>query len=355
MIKVLIAEDSTTLQQLLVEALGREPDIQIVGLARNGMEAVSMTRQLKPDVITMDVNMPEMDGLQATSLIMSECPTPILIVTGNNGEGEVLHAMTALQAGALALINKPSSLTKEAFEESAWQLIRHIKAMAGMKLVKIRRKERSVTASGSSHATYNPDDIQLKRLTHVAIAASTGGPAALGRILKQLPQSFPLPIFIVQHIAPGFIHGFREWLDSQVQLKVELAQAGQKARAGIIYLAPEDKHIGLNNKGVIELNSGEKIGGFRPSANYLFASLANIVGDTTLALVLTGMGNDGLSGAAALKQKGAMIISQDENSSVVYGMPKAVIDAGLTEQSYSLDEIHHLLLKLNNINTENQA
>lgn len=351
MIKVLIAEDSKTLQQLLVWSLSSEPEIKIVGIAHNGLEAVNLAKKLKPDVITMDVNMPELDGLEATSIIMSEQPTPIIIVTGNNGQGEVLNAMTALQAGALALINKPSSLTKESFDDSARQLIRQIKAMAGMKLVKIRRKEKPSPAINKLPQCSIADE-RLAKLTHVAIVASTGGPAALGRVLKQLPASFPLPVFIVQHIAPGFMQGFADWLGSLVQLKVEIAKPQQTVCAGVIYLAPEDKHLGVNNHGKIELSCSAKLAGFRPSANYLLQSLADSVADSTLAIVLTGMGNDGQSGAAALKQKGATLISQDEASCVVYGMPKAVADAGLSDHVLTLDEIHNLLVKLHKVQTE---
>lgn len=343
MIRVLVAEDSKTLQELLVWTLNADPQITVVGVASDGRQAVAMTRELKPDVITMDVNMPLMNGFEATRQIMSEQPTPIIIVTGSIDVREVSAAMTALQAGALALLEKPVTADRDEFGQGARQLIRQVKAMAGMKLVRQRP---------NGHAPQLAEAL-LTRLPEldepfsvVAIAASTGGPAALSKVFGQLPVDFPLPLLVVQHIAPGFIEGFAQWLDSQVAIHVKLAVDGERLQPGTVYLSPEDRHLGVAGKQRIALASTPPIAGFRPSASHLFESVARAFGSRTLGVVMTGMGSDGLDGARTLHAAGGTLFVQDESSSVVYGMPRVIHEAGLASLTLPLSQIAPAMIRL---------
>lgn len=343
MIRVLIAEDSITLQQLLIWTLNADPDITVVGVAKDGREAVAMTRDLKPDVITMDINMPVMNGFEATRQIMSEQPTPIIIVTASIDVREVSSAMTALQAGALALLEKPASTDRAAFNSGAKQLIRHVKAMAGMKLVRQRPNGRALQ---QTEAPLDRLPMAGKPFKIIAVAASTGGPAALSKMLGQLPKSFPLPVLVVQHIAPGFINGFVEWLDSQVTIAVKVAAEGERLLPGTAYLAPEDWHLGVTGNQRIALSCAPPLAGFRPSASHLFESVSLAFKEQALGVIMTGMGNDGLDGARVLCAAGGTLIAQDEASSVVYGMPRAVQEAGLAQLSLPLSQIAPALLRL---------
>lgn len=340
MIKVLVVDDSSTVRLLLTWLLDSDPAIQVVGTACNGEEAVQMARRLKPDVITMDVNMPVLNGFEATQRIMSETPTPILIVTSSVDIQAVGGAMTALMAGALALLEKPVSPDNADFETQRAQLIKMVKAMAGTKVIRQRRSE------DSHPQTATASDVDPHRPLVVAIAASTGGPAALATILRALPADFPAPILVVQHIGKGFVRGLVNWLDTLLSLSVKLAVDGEALQPATVYIAPDDTHLGISRAHCIRLDHTPLIGGFRPSANHLFSSVGQACGKQALGVVLTGMGSDGLEGARELVTRGGRIYAQDEASSVVFGMPKAVIDAKLAHDVWPLAAIGTELTKL---------
>lgn len=307
---------------------------RVVGVASTGEAALAMARRFRPDVITMDVHLPDSNGLDITRRIMADTPTPIIIVSDDADRGEVSMAITALQAGALALLPKPSLHDAEHSRRHATQLLRTVKAMVGMKLVRQRRP-----ASAEAAPPLNVEVSTRHAVRHfeqsgacvaaVAIAASTGGPAAVADVLSRLPADFPAPVFVVQHMAAGFLHGFAQWLDSRCALRVGLAKSGERVVAGHVYVAPEDVHLTVGSHRTIVLDNCEPVGGFRPSANALFASVAQVYQENAVGVVLTGMGSDGLQGAHQLARAGAVVIAQDAGSSVVYGMPRAVVDAGL--------------------------
>lgn len=337
MIRVLIAEDSVTVRELLVGILGTDPDIEVIGTAKNGHEAVETAKQLRPDVITMDINMPGMDGFEATKRIMIEAPVPIVIVSGTTDVRDVKISMNALRAGALAVLEKPSGIGSSCFEASVKQLVSTVKAMAGVKVVR-HWPSRGVLVEDLASATAR-DPPPVSPIRVVAMAASTGGPAALARVISDLPAQFPIPILVVQHIGRGFVAGLASWLDTVSPLKVKVAEDGDPLAPSTVYLAADDLHMGVSSRSRIALREGPHIGGFRPSATYLFDAVGKAFGPAAVAVMLTGMGQDGVDGLRTLRSAGARIIAQDEATSVVFGMPGAAIAAGVAEKILPLPDI----------------
>jgi two-component system chemotaxis response regulator CheB len=333
MIRVLIVEDSPTVCLLLKAILDSDPDIKVIDIAANGEEGLKKTLTLDPDLITMDVHMPGMDGFEATRRIMAQAPTPILIVTGSVDPNEVKLSFQALEAGALAVVQKPVGPGSPKFQTAARELVQMVKVMADVKVVgrrTIPRQPRTLVAA------LRP----IGQIEVVAIGASTGGPAALASVLGGLPADFSAPILIVQHISSGFDVGLTEWLSSTTRRPVGLAQDGQRLDGGQVFIAPQGKHMGVTaSKRILIDSQTESIGAFRPSVTYLFQSVARVYGPHAVGVILTGMGNDGTAGLVALHKAGGYVIAQDEASSVVYGMPGAAVAAGAVDQVLPLERI----------------
>lgn len=337
MIRVLIAEDSLTAQALLGAILASDRDIQVVGKASNGLEAVEQTRNLRPDLVTMDIHMPLLDGLEATKEIMIAAPTPIVIVTGSSGARDLEGSMHALRAGALDVIAKPPGPESPTFDESARSLIATIKAMAQVKVVRHWRNEPRPVVTHVTRTTGKPI---------VAIVASTGGPAALHQLLKELPGDFHAPVLVVQHISPGFAPGLVSWLNGDSDLHVKLAEQDETLQPHTVYLAPDQQHLGVSAQGNVVLSDAPPVAGFRPSGTYLFESVARVYGAAAVALVLTGMGEDGVAGLRAIRKAGGRTIAQDEKSCVIFGMPGAAVAAGLADHVVPLNDIASRLVEL---------
>jgi two-component system chemotaxis response regulator CheB len=335
MISVLVAEDSATARALLVEILRSDPDVQVVGEARDGAEAVALAQSLQPHVITMDIRMPRLDGFQATKEIMITAPTPVVVVTASDQAHDVEVAMRALRTGAVAVLHKPSGLGSPRFEDDARNLISTVKAMSQVKVVRHWRPRPDLPRPAGAA----PDRAPGVRGQVVAIATSTGGPAALARLLAGLPGDFPVPILVVQHITAGFTAGLASWLDSVCDLRVKIAQPGEALVPSTVYLAPDDRHLGVAGRVAISLSAGPPVGGFRPSGTALFESVARAFGNTAVAVILTGMGEDGVQGLRAVRQACGRVLAQDERTCVVYGMPGAAVAAGLVDQVLPLDAI----------------
>ncbi len=333
MIRVLVAEDSATARNLLVLILGSDPGIEVVGEARDGVEAVEMAQRLRPDLVTMDIQMPRMDGLAATAEIMITAPTPIVIVTAGALPGEVEGSLDMLGHGALEVLRKPPGPDSPGFAGAARRLIETVRAMSEVKVV--RRWRAAPDRPGPSAAPPEPG----AGARVVAIAASTGGPAALQRLLSALPSEFSAPILVVQHIAPGFAEGLSAWLDGVCPLRVKVAREGEPLALRTVYFAPEDRHLGVSDRRRVTTPATEPVGGFRPSATVLFESAARAFGGSTLAVILTGMGDDGVRGLRAVRRAGGRILAQDEATSVVFGMPGAAVEAGLADAVLPLDAI----------------
>ncbi len=346
MIRILVADDSVTSRTLLASLLGAEADFRVVGEAASGREAVNMAVELQPDLITMDVQMPELDGLQATREIMVRSPRPIIIVSATARTAEVELSLEATRAGALMALPKPEGPGSPGFAADRRQLISMVRAMAGVKVV--RRHAAHTDLTSRPRPQRKRDSNTTVRL--VAIAASTGGPAAIRDILSELPRSFPAPILLTQHIAHGFTAGLAHWLAGDTSLSVKVAELGETLEPGTVYIAPEQKHLGCrpdaNGALRVLLDVSPQIGSFRPSATWMFRSCAAALGDAMVAVILTGMGDDGVAGLRDAHTAGARIIGQDEASSVIYGMPREAERAGVVDDVLPLTAIARRLTEL---------
>lgn len=337
-IRVLIAEDSPVARELLVAILQNTPGLQVVGTARNGVEAVRLAKRLKPDVITMDIHMPEMDGLEATRQIMAETPLPIVMVTASINKREQELTFNALQAGALSLIDKPGMYDAPEVIE---RLTNQVKLMAEVKVIR-RWPKPAKPSTPPEPAGTSPLLIKngATKIQLVAIAASTGGPGILAEILGHLPADFPVPVLIVQHITTGFGQGLADWLNQQTPLQVSVAQHGDKPQAGQVLIAPDDYHMVIDNiSRLIALSQEPPHQGLRPAADYLFNSVARIYGNRAVGVVLSGMGSDGAEGLMAIRKTGAPTIVQNKETCVVFGMPAVAIELGAAEQILPSNQI----------------
>jgi two-component system chemotaxis response regulator CheB len=344
MIRVLVAEDSPTARALLVGILSSDPEIEVVGEAQDGTQAVEMTQALRPDVVTMDIRMPRLDGFEATKEIMITAPTRIIIVTASTIAHEVETSLYALRAGALTVLPKPHGPQAPDFEETARQLLATVKSMAQVKVVRHWRPAAPLPGAGREEKPARPRSTPRGRV--VALATSTGGPAALYQLLGDLPTEFPPPILVVQHIAPGFIAGLADWLNKACGLRVKVAEDGETLAARTVYFAPDNRHLGVTDLGRVALSQAPPVGGFRPSASFLFESVARAYGPAAVGVILTGMGDDGVDGLRALQRAGGRALAQDEKTSVVFGMPGAAVGAGAVEEVLPLQDISRRLVEL---------
>lgn len=333
MIKVVVAEDSAVQRDLLFHLLTRDPDLDVVAVARDGVEAIELVRLHRPDVVVMDVHMPRMGGYEATRAIMAELPLPIVMVSACGQPDEVRMSFDALQAGALALIAKPSGPDLPDHAPSADRLRTTVRLMANVDVVTRRR---SVAPSA---AVAPPASHRRRRIELVAIGASTGGPSVIAEILSGLPSELSVSVLIVQHMAPGFADGFVQWLGTKTSLAVSLASAGDPILPGRLYLAPDGRQMGVTRDRRIELRPGPPRGGFCPSVTDLFESVADIYGRAAMGVVLTGMGRDGADGLLRLRQAGGVTVAQDAASCVVFGMPREAIAIGAIDSVLRPDQI----------------
>jgi two-component system chemotaxis response regulator CheB len=284
----------------------------------------------------MDVEMPRMDGLEATQEIMSTVPTPIVIVTANPRAQEVETTLAMLRMGALEVLLKPPGPEAPNFAEAARRLVTTVKALSQVKVI---RHWRPAPAPGPRAEPIRPVLPVGVRGRVVAVAASTGGPQALQCILTRLPADFRLPILVVQHISPGFTAGLASWLDAICPVRIKVARQGEVPVPRTVYIAPDDRHLGVSAQGQIALSSAPPLGGFRPSGTFLFESVARVYGASAIGVILTGMGEDGVEGLRAIRRAGGRIIAQDEKSSIIFGMPGAAVAAGLPDVVLPLDAI----------------
>jgi len=335
-IRVVIADDSIVAREMLTHILVSDPAIEVVGTATNGEEAVDLVARLRPDLVTMDIHMPRMDGLEATERIMAFTPTPILVVSSSvYGEG-MGRAFDALAAGALEVIKKPEPKDWADLETIGRQIIRTVKILSRVKVITHIRGRRTSGHAGVSHL--GPPDIEGERIRIVAIGSSTGGPTALLEVLARLPQHFPLPIVVAQHIADGFVPGLAAWLDAACKITVAAAAEGDVLEPGVAYLAATGANLEVDGRRVrfTQPQPGEL---YVPSVDALFESVAVSHGDKAIGVLLTGMGADGARGLKSLYDRGAPTICQDEATSMVWGMPKAAIDLGAARAVLPVHEI----------------
>jgi len=345
MIKVLIVEDSQVVREFLTYVLSSDPDIQVIGTASNGEEAIRAVRDKRPDIVTMDINMPKMDGFEATRIIMETTPIPIVIVSASWDPRELEKTFQAMEAGALAAVRKPVGVAHPDYKDQAKELIQTVKLMSEVKVV--RRHSRIKHGKGISAGLAVKDLIPLTTdVKIVAIGASTGGPPVIETILSRLSKDSCAPLLIVQHIAPGFVQGFADWLANSCRIPVKIATRHEFPLPGHAYIAPDGVHMGLDTSGRIVFEGSEPENGLRPAVSYLFRSVANVFGKNIVGVLLTGMGKDGAKELKMMKEKGAITIAQDEESCVVYGMPGEAVNLNAATYVLSPPKIAELLAGL---------
>jgi len=338
-----VVEDSSTIRAMLAVVLQSDPGITVVGQAINGEEGIALAKELKPDLITMDLHMPVMDGIAATRAIMASHPVPIILMTGSSTKEDVALSFEALRAGALAIAAKPSQ-GGESLEVQWARLIESVKALADVRVV--RHRSPAAGASGPATPRQPPRKVVPRA---IGIGASAGGPSAVRDLLAAVSPAVAVPILAVQHIAPGFIVGFASWLEGELRgsrgsRKVVVAQSGMVLRGDTVYLAPDGQHLGVTASATVSLSDQPPVGGFRPSASHLFESLALVFGDAAIGVILSGMGSDGVEGLRALRAAGGLVIAQNRESSLVYGMPAAAREAGIVDISLAPAAIGAYLL-----------
>lgn len=352
-IRVMIVEDSAVVRLLLQHIIGSDPRFEIVSMAESAEEALAGLERVKPDVISLDIRLPGMNGLDATLKIMSTRPTPIVVVAASVEGDELNIAMNALRAGAVAVVEKPVGTSSEDYQRVAQHLCSQLATMSQVKV--IRQGARRGLSFGSAQppvpevpqpAVPAPRPVRPAGIARVVgLVASTGGPNALTRILAQLPADFPVPILLVQHITASFLDGFVAWLDGMAKLKVKIADAGEYPLAGHVYLAPVDRHLELRG-GRLWHGRGDEVCSQRPSGTVLFQSMASDLGANAVGVLLTGMGSDGAAGLLELYEAGAYTIVEDASTAVVYGMPAAAMDLGAACESLPLPAIAGRLTQL---------
>lgn len=374
-VRVLVVDDSNFFQHRLKDIINEHPELKVIGIASNGREAVEKAEELKPDIITMDFEMPVMDGVTAIKLIMANRKVPILMFSSLTYEGAKI-TLDALAAGALDFIPKDFAEVSRSSEALKKKLHERLITLAGVSVRMapaplIDSKPTSLTAPSSlrapvSSATPSPmrapasalqndpakaagsDNYRLKKQPKIlVIGASTGGPVALAEVLITLPANFPLPIVLVQHMPENFTKAFAERLNKQCNIRVREAVDGDQLQPGLALLAPGGKQLMLDkrNGGSVRILPDDERVNYKPSLDITFGSAANTYADKVLGVVLTGMGSDGCNGARLLKDAGSSLWSQDEASCVIYGMPMAVARAGLTDKVLSLKEIGPRLVR----------
>jgi two-component system chemotaxis response regulator CheB len=346
MIKVLVVEDSKVAAEYLNFILDSDPELQVIGVVSDGKQAVDFVKQIRPDIITMDIDMPVMNGLEATREIMSTNPVPIIVVTSSRNANEKQVSIEALSAGALSVIEKPYGVNHPKEAATVDRLIKMVKLMSDVKVVthrhlKPNKLKSEITKKHSSNLSWN-----YKQYDIIAIGVSTGGPAVLKNIFSLITADFPLPIVVVQHITEGFLEGLISWLSEQTSIPVRIAKQNDKLHPGVVYFAPDNKTLGIDVGGIVKLNLPESQNHLYPSVSLLFRSILHTYHKKAIAFLLTGMGSDGARELKELRTAGALTIAQDRDSSIVFGMPGVAIKLDAAELVMNTNDIRDFLTEM---------
>ncbi|MDQ2106079.1 chemotaxis protein CheB [Azospirillum isscasi] len=350
-IRVLVVEDSPVVQQLLAHVIGEDPRLELAGIASSGEQALRMVDSLRPDVVSLDIRLPGIDGFAVTQRLMRDHPVPIVVVASDVRDLDI--PMRALQAGALAVVEKPGSMARADYQTVARHLCTQLTIMSQVKV--IRQRGRPRTGNGDEDGGGRgkappppppplPPSGEKRPFRALGITASTGGPAALVKLLRGLPVNFPLPIFVVQHIGPPFVAGFASWLGSVTPLPVALASDAPH-RPGHVYVAPGEVHL-TADPGGMRLVHGEPVCGQRPSGDMLFSSLATAFGTAAIGVLLTGMGEDGARGLLDMRRAGAYTIAEHASTAVIHSMPGTAVRLGGVTEELPIDKVAARLLEL---------
>lgn len=337
-VRVVMVDDSQLARDVLRDILTHDGDIEIVGEATNGQEAIEMARQLAPQLITMDLNMPVMDGLSAIEEIMHTKGVPILVISDRS---DAETAYQALEVGALEVLPKPTLDS-----EDAERLRARVRLLSGVAVITRLRRRPPPSPPLTEFPVASPCPAATRHYQRiVAIACSTGGPQALARLLSKLPQNFPAPIMIAQHISPGFIEGMATWLGTLCALPVSVAKEGERIAPGHIYLSPSESNLCVTPQHRFRLLPSSQDALYRPSCDVLLHSAASVYGPDTIGVILTGMGRDGVRGLRAIQLAGGTTLAQDEASSVIYGMNQEAVNAGVIQKVVALSDLPEQLLR----------
>jgi two-component system chemotaxis response regulator CheB len=354
-IRVLIVDDSAFMRKVLHSIVLAEPGFEVAGEARDGREAVAQTEALKPDVITMDINMPHIDGLQATEQIMSTNPRPIVIVSSESKEGAEI-TLKALELGAIDFVAKPSSGVDLDMSSVRDELVRKLRVAAKVRVVRTAARTKLAQEIATSAPRTEPGVVpgpkeparnggappaprSHNKFPLIVIAASTGGPATLMKFVPAFPKDFPGAVIIVQHMPGSFTSQFSQQLSESCAIRVKEAEAGEIVAPGTVYICPGSHHLRVSPTGRMTLDDGPRILGYRPCADVTLESVAEFAGPMSVGVILTGMGNDGTRGAQAVKNASGYVIAQDEATSVIFGMNAEAIRAGTVDQVLPIENV----------------
>lgn len=343
MIKILIVDDSAFMRKLLSDLFSSEPDFMVIDTARNGLDAVDKVKRLKPDLITMDVEMPIMDGITALEMIMKDTPTPVVMISSLTRDGAEA-TMCALELGAVDFVAKSAGIISS-IDGIGREIVAKGRVAVGAKVPKFFGKavKPPVMINPLFQRTVVASDEQI-----VAIGTSTGGPRALQEIITKLPGNLPCGVVIVQHMPPGFTKSLSERLNSLSSLTVKEAEHNDVIRPGLVLIAPGDYHMTIEREGtkkIIKLNQNPPIGGHRPAVDPMMESVARVYGQRAVGVILTGMGHDGAKGVQAIKQQLGYTIAEDQSTAVVFGMPKSAIELGVVDKVAPISNIAAEIVK----------
>ncbi len=344
-VRVLLVEDSPVELAIIRKSLEAEPDIEIVGTAMNGAEALPLVRSLRPDVICTDYHMPVMDGLEFTERVMAEAPCPILVLSISVQPSQTLNILHMIEAGAIDVMHKPIANAGGIHQLDGKRLAEKIRILKGVHCIPLKAHKTAV----NNRDQCLPIGVTGKgdlSTPIICIGSSTGGPQALYRILPQLPKGFPIPVVCVQHISVGFLHGLIEWLAPQCAVKLSVAAAGEKPEAGCVYFAPEGKNLKMDAQGAFVISEPEPADIHVPNIDMLFMTASVVHHGCTIGVILSGMGSDGVRGMRAIRAQGGHTLVQDEATSVIFGMPGSVIAAGVAEDILPIELIAPALVNL---------
>jgi len=343
MIKILIADDSAFMRKLLSDLFSAEPDFVVIDTARNGQDAVDKVKRLKPDLITMDVEMPIMDGITALEMIMKDTPTPVIMISSLTRDGAEA-TLSALELGAVDFVAKPAGIISST-ASIGHEIVAKVRMAVGAKVPKFY--EKTVKAPAMINPVFRRTIVDSDEQV-VAIGTSTGGPRALQEIITKLPGNLPCGVVIVQHMPPGFTKSLSERLNSLSSVTVKEAEHNDVVRPGLVLIAPGDYHMTIEregNKRVIKLNQNPPLSGHRPAVDPMMESVAKAYGQGAVGVILTGMGHDGAKGIQAIKQKLGYTIAEDQSTAVVFGMSKSAIELGVVDKVAPLSTIATEIVK----------